>query len=151
MKEITGVLRSLGSGSVSHGNVGSSFRKYNTIEIGDTILQKIVTAQSLDDFVERGVGKEVTLFLNGNMLIGVRLPGGSIYYWKRSLLLFIYSVIVGLFLLGLAVALGGMWGSFVIPIATALGLIFFTVKPFVMQTLVYQPRLSRLGGTPLKG
>lgn len=40
MKEITGVLKTLGSGSTRHGNVGSSFVKYNTIEIGDTLLQK---------------------------------------------------------------------------------------------------------------
>ena len=68
MKEITGVLKTLGSGSTRHGNVGSSFVKYNTIEIGDTLLQKVVSSQSLNDFVERGLGKEVTLFLNKNML-----------------------------------------------------------------------------------
>ena len=56
MKEITGVLKTLGSGSTRHGNVGSSIVKYNTIEVGDNILQKIVTAQSLNDFVERGLG-----------------------------------------------------------------------------------------------
>ena len=72
MKEITGVLKTLGSGSTRHGNVGSSFVKYNTIEIGDTLLQKVVSSQSLNDFVERGLGKEVTLFLNKNMLIGVK-------------------------------------------------------------------------------
>ena len=64
MKEITGVLKTLGSGSTRHGSVGSSSVKYNTIEIGDTLLQKVVSSQSLNDFVERGLGKEVTLFLN---------------------------------------------------------------------------------------
>ena len=151
MKEVKGILRSLGSGSVSHGNVGSSFVKYNTIEIGDTMLQKIVTAQSLNDFVERGLGEEVSLFLNGNMLIGVKLLNGKVYYWKRSIFLFLYGVVLSLFLLGFAIAIGGSTGNFVIPIFVALGIIFFTTKPFILQTLVYQPKLSALGGISLKG
>lgn len=151
MKEITGVLKTLGSGSTRHGNVGSSIVKYNTIEIGDTLLQKVVSSQSLNDFVERGLGKEVTFFLNGNMLIGVKLSDGKIYYWKRSFALFLYSVILSIFLLGFATVIGGMAGNFIIPIVVAVGLIFFTAKPFIMQTLVYQPKLSSLGGTALKG
>lgn len=151
MKEVNGVLKTLGSGSVTRGNVGSSFVKYNTIEIGDTLLQKIVTAQSLNDFVERGLGEEVTLFLNGKMLIGVKLPNGKIYYWKRSFFLFLYSVVLSIFLLGFAVVIGGTAGGFAIPILVAAGIIFFNAKPFIMQTLVYQPKLSSLGGVSLKG
>ena len=151
MKEITGVLKTLGSGSTRHANVGSSIVKYNTIEVGDNILQKIVTAQSLNDFVERGLGQSVTLFLNGNMLIGVKLPDGKIYYWKRSFLLFLYSIVLSVFLLGFATAIGGMAGNFIIPILVAVGLIYFTAKPFIMQAVVYQPKLSSLGGIGLKG
>ena len=151
MREVKGVLKMLGSGSISHGTVGSSFVKYATIEIGNTILQKIVTSQSLHDFVERGMGKDVILFLNGKMLIGVKLPDGKVYYWKRSFLLFLYGVILSLFLLGFAIVIGGMSGSFAIPLLVAMAIIFFTVKPFLMQTLVYQPRLSSLGGVSLKG
>ncbi|MDO8178659.1 MAG: hypothetical protein Q7T62_10480 [Undibacterium sp.] len=151
MKEVKGVLKTLGSGSTTHGNVGSSFVKYNTIEIGDTLLQKIVTAQSLNDFVERGLGEEVTLFLNGKMLIGVKLSSGKIYYWKRSIFLFLYNVIFSLFLLGFTIPIGGMTGNFFIPMLFALGLIFFITKPFIMQTLIYQPKLSSLGGISLKG
>ena len=79
MKTITGILKTLGSGSITHGNVGSTFRKYDTIEIGDTILQKIVTSRSLNDYIQRGLGEEVTLFLNGKMLIGVKLSNDEIY------------------------------------------------------------------------
>jgi hypothetical protein len=151
MKEITGVLKTLGSGSTRHGNVGSSIVKYNTIEIGDTLLQKLVSSQSLNDFVERGLGKEVTFYLNGNMLIGVKLSDGKIYYWKRSFLLFLYSVILSIFLIGFATVIGGMAGNFIIPILVAVVVIYFTAKPFIMQALVYQPKLSSLGGTALKG
>lgn len=151
MKEITGILTTLGSGSIRHGNVGSSFVKYNTIEIGNTLIQKVVTCQSLNDFVERGLGKEVTLFFNKKMLIGVRLPDGKIYYWKRSFLLFLYSVIVSIFLLGFATVIGGMSGYFIIPLLVAVGLIYFNGMPFLMQTLVYQPKLSSLGGISLRG
>jgi hypothetical protein len=151
MKEITGALKTLGSGSTRHGNVGSSFVKYNTIEIGDTLLQKIVTSQSLNHFVERGLGKEVTLFLNKNMLIGVKLPDEKIYYWKRSFLLFLYSVILSIFLLGFATVIGGASGNFIIPILVATIVIYFSAKPFIMQTLVYQPKLLSLGGRALKG
>ena len=151
MREVKGVLTMLGSGSISHGSVGSSVVKYATIEIGDTVLQKIVTAQSLHDFVARGLGKDVTLFLNGKMLIGVKLPDGKVYYWKRSFLLFLYGVILSIFLLGFATVIGGMSGSFAIPLLVAMAIIFLTVKPFLMQTLVYQPKLSSLGGVSLRG
>jgi hypothetical protein len=151
MQEVKGILKTLGSGSITHGNVGSSFVKYNTIEIGDTILQKIVTAQSLNDFVARGLGEEVTLFLNGKMLIGVKLSNGKIYYWKRSFFLFLYSVVLSIFLLGFATVIGGATGSFVAPLLVAAVIIFFVAKPFMMQTLVYQPKLSSLGGLSLKG
>lgn len=141
----------LGSGSTTHGNVGSSFVKYNTIEIGDTILQKIVTAQSLNDFVERGLGQEVTLFLNGKMLIAVKLSDGKIYYWKRSFLLFVFALLLSLFLIGCAISIGGTTGHFTIPMLVAAALIFFITKPFIKQTLIYQPKLSSLGGISLKG
>lgn len=151
MKTITGILKTLGSGSITHGNVGSTFRKYDTIEIGDTILQKIVTSRSLNDYIQRGLGEEVTLFLNGKMLIGVKLLSGKIYYWQRSFFLFLLGIIISLFLLGAAIGIGGAVGSFSIPILIAMGLIFFNIKPFIMQTLSYQPKLSSLGGIALKG
>lgn len=151
MKEVTGQLKMLGSGSVTHGNVGSSFVKYNTIQIGNTILQKIVTSQSLDDFIRKGLGHEVTLFLNKNMLVAVKLQDGQVYYWKRSVGLFLMSALVSLLMLGFAIAVGGALGNFVIPVVVALAVIFFTMAPFILQTVSYQPKLAALGGIPLKG
>lgn len=151
MKEVTGQLKMLGSGSVTHGNVGSSMVKYNTIQIGNTILQKIVTAQSLDDFIQKGLGHEVTLFLNKNLLVAVKLQDGQVYYWKRSAAMFVMSVLVSLFVLGFAIVIGGVSGNFIIPILIALAVIFFTMAPFILQTVSYQPKLAALGGIPLKG
>lgn len=151
MKEVTGQLKMLGSGSVTRGNVGSSFVKYNTIQIGNTILQKIVTAQSLDDFIQKGLGHEVTLFLNKNMLVAVKLQGGQVYYWKRSVGLFLMSVLVSLLILGFAIVVGGAAGNFIIPVVVALAVIFFTMAPFILQTVSYQPKLAALGGIPLRG
>lgn len=151
MKEVTGHLKMLGSGSVMHGNVGSSMVRYNTIQIGNTILQKIVTAQSLDDFIQKGLGHEVTLFLNKNMLVAVKLQDGQVYYWKRSVGLFLMSVLVSLFMLAFAIAAGGAMGNFIIPVVIALAVIFFTIAPFILQTVSYQPKLAALGGIPLKG
>lgn len=151
MKEVTGQLKMLGSGSVTRGNVGSSFVKYNTIQIGNTILQKIVTAQSLDDFIQKGLGHEVTLFLNKNMLVAVKLQDGQVYYWKRSVGLFLMSVLVSLLILGFAIVVGGAAGNFIIPVVVALAVIFFTMAPFILQTVSYQPKLAALGGIPLRG
>ncbi|MCC2962164.1 hypothetical protein LK540_17190 [Massilia sp. IC2-278] len=151
MKEVTGQLKMLGSGSVTRGNVGSSFVKYNTIQIGNTILQKIVTAQSLDDFIQKGLGHEVTLFLNKNMLVAVKLQDGQVYYWKRSVGLFLMSVLVSLLILGFAIVVGGAAGNFIIPVVIALAVIFFTMAPFILQTVSYQPKLAALGGIPLRG
>jgi len=151
MKEVTGQLKMLGSGSVTHGNVGSSFVRYNTIQIGTTILQKIVTSQSLDDFIQKGLGHEVTLFLNKNMLIGVKLQDGQVYFWKRSAGLFLMSILVSLFMLVMSVVIGGMVGNFIIPVVVVLAVIFFTIAPFILQTVSYQPKLAALGGIPLRG
>lgn len=151
MKEVTGQLKMLGSGSVTRGNVGSSFVKYNTIQIGNTILQKIVTAQSLDDFIQKGLGHEVTLFLNKNMLVAVKLQDGQVYYWKRSVGLFLMSVLVSLLILGFAIVVGGAAGNFIVPVVIALAVIFFTMAPFILQTVSYQPKLAALGGIPLRG
>jgi len=151
MKEVTGQLKMLGSGSVSHGNVGSSMVKYNTIQIGNTILQKIVTAQSLDDFIQKGLGHEVTLFLNKNMLIGVKLQDGQVYFWKRSVGLFLMSVLMSLIMLGFSIVIGGASGNFIIPFVVALAVIFFTIGPFILQAVSYQPKLAALGGIPLRG
>ena len=151
MKQVTGVLKKLGSANLTRGNVGSSMIKYNTIQIGNKVLQKMVTAQSLDDFLTQGLGQEVTLFLNKNMLIGVKLQDGQIYYWKRSFGLFLYAILASIFLLGFAYTIGGLANNFAIPMLVALVIIFFTCGQFIMQTLIYEPKLSAAGGVSLRG
>lgn len=130
MQEITGIMSSIGSGTIRQ--VGSkAFVSYDYIEIGDRMLQKIRTARSLGDFIDRGVGQEVTLYLNGNMIVGVKLPGGKIYYWKRS-----NAVVV------LCLVLLPIWG---------LGLLMALLLWSDMNhILVIQRKLAALGGIPLQ-
>ncbi|WP_150127802.1 hypothetical protein [Janthinobacterium psychrotolerans] len=151
MKQVSGVLKKLGSANLTHGNVGSSTIKYNTIQIGNNVLQKIVTAQSLDDFLTQGLGQEVTLFLNKNMLIGIKLQDGQIYYWKRSFSLFLFAIILSIAQLGFAYAIGGLANNFVIPMIVMFAVIFFTSGSIFMQRLIYEPKLSSAGGVPLRG
>lgn len=62
MKEVTGVLKMLGSGKAVNNQAGKSFVHYNSVEIGDVVLQKLRTAQALGDYMERGLGDAVTLY-----------------------------------------------------------------------------------------
>lgn len=131
MREVTGVLSMLGSGSVIENQIGKGFVRYDVIEIGDQIVQKLRTARSLGDFIARGLGKEVTLYLIGNMIIGVKLSDGKLYYWKRG-----KSVVI-ICLLALP-----FWG---------MGLIFaLFLRNDLEHILMVQPKLASMGGIPLK-
>lgn len=147
MKEITGQLKMLGSGSIIKNNIGKSFIKYNSIEIGEEILQNIRTAQSLGDFVERGLGEDVTLFLNGKLLIGVKLSNGKVYYWKRSIGIVIFIIVAGPLFGSL---LAGGSSHWLLSIFIVIGLYSLFFKKELMQIFFYQPKLSSLGGTALK-
>lgn len=151
MKQVTGVLKRLGSANSTRGNIGSSMIKYNTIQIGNEVLQKVVTSQSLDDFLTQGLGQEVTLFLNKKMLIGIRLQDGQIYYWKRSIGLFLFAILLTIFMFGFAYSIGGATNNFAIPMLIAFLIIFFVCGPFFLQTLIYEPKLAADGGVSLKG
>ncbi|MFZ6864681.1 hypothetical protein ACO0K7_18820 [Undibacterium sp. Ji67W] len=131
MREVTGVLSMLGSGSASVNQIGKSFTHYDTIEIGDQILQKLRTARSLNDFIERGLGREVTLYLIGNRIIGVKLPDSKLYYWRRS-----KTVVF------ICVLLTPLWG---------IGLIYaLLLRDDLRHILSAQPKLATMGGIPLK-
>lgn len=147
MKEVNGVLKMLGSGSTVKTQVGKSFVHYNSIEIGDTILQKVRTAQSLSDYVERGLGEQVTLFLNGKMLVGVRLADGKTYFWKRSLI----GPILGLLCI-LPMAATLLSASHSLLIGVGLPALFYVLVfgSDLKQVLSHQSRLSAMGGIPLK-
>ncbi|MFZ6845536.1 hypothetical protein [Undibacterium sp. RuTC16W] len=131
MREVTGVLSMLGSGTSSVNQIGKSFTHYDTIEIGDQILQKLRTARSLNDFIERGLGREVTLYLIGNRIVGVKLPDSKLYYWRRSkTVVFICVVLIPL------------WG---------IGLIYaFLLRDDLRHILGAQPKLAAMGGIALR-
>ena len=131
MREVTGVLTMLGSGSASVNQIGKSFTHYDTIEIGDQILQKLRTARSLNDFIERGLGREVTLYLIGNRIIGIKLPDGKLYYWRRS------KAVVAICIVTIP-----LWG---------IGLIYaLLLRDDLRHILKAQPKLAAMGGIPLK-
>lgn len=106
MKEVSGNLSKLGSATVSMNQIGKSFVKFDTIEIGNTVLQNMRTARSLSDYLSDGLGSTVTLYVQGKLLIGVKLSTGKIYYWKRSLVGPILMIIPGVM-----VGVGGLAGS----------------------------------------
>lgn len=93
MKVVSGQLKKLGSGTVAINQAGKSFIKFDTIEIGDTVLQNMRTARSLSDYLSDGLGAVVTLYVQGKFLIGVKLANGKIYYWKRSVIAPILMII----------------------------------------------------------
>ena len=131
MKEITGVLAMLGSGSTVQNGVGKSFVRYDTVEIGDRVVQKVRTARSLSDFISRGLGQVVTLYFVGNMIVGVKLPENKVYFWKRSWALVVYClVLLPLWGMGLLVAL--------------------LCKDDLEHIIMVQPKLARMGGVALR-
>lgn len=146
MKVISGQLVKLGSGTVSLNQAGKSFFKFETIEIGDTILQKLRTARSVADYIHEGLGTNVTLYIQGKLLLGVKLANGKIYYWKRSLIapvLMIIPAIAG----GLTVATITQNGFFgFLGFAAVYGL---AAKSEVSH-LVSQSKLAAEGGIGLK-
>lgn len=105
MKAVSGQLMKLGSGTVAVNQAGKSFIKFDTIEIGNTIFQNMRTARSLSDYLSDGLGTVVTLYVQGKLLIGVKLANGKTYYWKRSLaapiLMIIPAVMGGLVVAGI--------------------------------------------------
>ena len=65
--------------------------------------------------------------------------------------MFVFPILMSIFLVGIAIAIGGTTGNFLIPVVIALAIVFFMARPFIVQALVYQPRLSALGGIGLRG
>ena len=147
MKEITGHLTMLGSGTTINNSLGKSFVKFNTIEIGGQVLQNIRTARALEDFVSRGLGSEVTLYLRGKFLIGVKLADGKVYYWKRGYTVVVFCVVGGLLLGAMLGAGAGHPIAGVLILWVLYGLIF---KSDLLRVLVDQPELAAMGGVPLK-
>lgn len=147
MKEVTGVLKMLGSGKAVNNQAGKSFVHFSSVEIGDAVLQKLRTAQALGDYIERGLGQDVTLFLNGKMIIAVKLASGKVYYWKRSVLGPLLGAVPFLFAL---LVLMTVTNSVVLSALGAIALYGLVFGGDLKQLLVVQPKFDAMGGVPLK-
>lgn len=137
----------LGSGKAVNNQAGKSFVYFSSVEIGDLVLQKLRTAQALGDYIERGLGQDVTLFLNGKMIIAVKLASGKVYYWKRSVLGPLLGAVPCLF--AFAGLMGGTNSVFLSAVG-ALILYGLTFGGDLKQLLVVQPKFDAMGGVPLK-
>lgn len=147
MKEISGRLAMLGSGTISSNQIGKSFIKYNSIEIGDQILQNVRTAKALDDYLSRAVGEDVTLYVRGKFFVGAKLPHGKVYFWRRSWTAVIFSA---LYVLLPGTLIGGLSGHFVPAYLGMAVLCWLIMGNELMHILSDQPKLAAMGGTPLK-
>lgn len=150
MREVTGVLKMLGSGKVTGNQLGKSFVYYSSVEIGDEVLIKVRTAQALGDYISRGLdgSGSVTLYLIGKLIIAVKLQNGKVYYWKRGMLSPILLTFLGLWLGGFLGVLTTKSMSLAILGGIAVAAIF--ARKEVSQVFIYQPKFSAMGGIPLK-
>jgi hypothetical protein len=152
MQEISGVLTMLGSGTVVNNSIGKSFVTYDSIEIGDHLLQKLRSARSLQDFLSRGLGQHVTLYLAGKSIVGICLPGGKIYYWSRSSVTLLVVALMGL---GFGAMIFGGVAAFSTSMAGVAvlawwGYLYLMFGTELKHILTVQPVLKKLGGIPLK-
>lgn len=147
MKEVSGPLASIGSATVISTGIGKTFIKFDTIEIGDHILQNVRTARTLGDFLERGLGSNVTVYLSGKLLIAVKLPNGKLYFWKRNA--FALAIFV-LFYAGIAVNLFFMAGHSFVLLGVSILFFYLMLGKEFKHAFLYQPRFSGHGGVPLK-
>lgn len=107
MREIVGVVKSLGASKVIHSNLNSGTVIYSTIEIGENILQKIGVARSLNNYLERAlnVNSDVKFYLVGRDIFGIEFPDGKIYYQKSRNLRFFFTLIFPVFIAILSIFL----------------------------------------------
>ena len=153
MQEVTGVLQMLGSGVVSRNTVGKSFVQFDTLEIGGKVLQKLRTARSLEDFLSRGLGDQVTLYLVGNFIVGVTLADGKTYYWSRSkttvVLVVLCGAIGGTMLFGGFASVGGLKAG-MLGLIGYWGLLYASFRNELNHIFSAQPKLAAMGGQPLR-
>lgn len=57
-------------------------RRYSTIEIGDKIIKGVTVTSELESFLNRALNQEgeTTLYIVKNIIYGVKLPDGRVYY-----------------------------------------------------------------------
>lgn len=149
MREVTGVLKMLGSGRVTGNQAGKSFVHYSSVEIGNEVLQKMRTAQALGDYISRGLNNSgpITLYIAGKLIIAVKLSDGKIYYWKRGITTVVFAVIAGPVFGSMAAGGSSYWMPAIFGVWLLFGL---SLKSELTQIFVHQPRFAALGGIPLK-
>ena len=150
MREVTGQLKMLGSGKVTGNQAGKSFVHYSSVEIGDEVLIKFRTAQALGDYISRGLNDSgpVTLYLIGKLIIAVKLANGKVYYWKRGMLSPILLTLLGLWIGGFVGLLATK--SPFLSIVGGIAVAWIIARSEIDQVFVCQPKLSAMGGVPLK-
>lgn len=150
MREISGVLTMLGSATVISNAIGKSFVRFDTIEIGGQVWQKMTTARSLEDFISRGLGQQVTLYRAGNLIVGVKLADGKVYYWSRSKATVIFVAIMAL--AGAAMLMGAISaGTLALGMVAAYwGILYAIFKSELKHILSIQPGLAAMGGVALR-
>jgi hypothetical protein len=150
MREVTGHLKMLGSGKITGNQAGKSFVHYSSVEIGDEVLIKVRTAQALGDYIARGIddSEPTTLYLIGKLIIAVKLANGKVYYWKRGVLSPILLAFLGLWLGGF-VAMLATKSSF-LAVMGGIAVAWLGARNEIAQVFIYQPKLSAMGGVPLK-
>lgn len=92
------------------------------------------------------MGDAVPLYLNGKMIIAVKLASGKVYYWRRSLLGPLLGLLPCIVLgVSLTVATRSIWGALA-------GLAFygFVFGGDIKQVVSMQPKFAEMGGTPIQ-
>lgn len=74
MKAISGNLEMLGNAKLVNEQA-----RYSVIEIGDHVLKKIFVPNGLDNFLQKGLGSSITIWIDGNVLWGVQFQNGKSY------------------------------------------------------------------------
>lgn len=114
MREYTGVLRTVGASTYKNSlNVGSNtISTFSYIEVGDQILKKVKAYNGVAGELQGVVGEQVTLFMQGRHLVGVRTAEGRTFAsagdnMLLNIFVFLSTLVAGIplsfFLIGLPI------------------------------------------------
>lgn len=94
MEKISGRLEMLGSSTTQSGTT-----TYSVLEIGDHVLKGIRVSSALDNFLQRGLGSTLDIWVNNNTLWGLKFNDGKAY--RSSALVNSSGVVIG-YVIGIA-------------------------------------------------
>lgn len=83
MDSIAGNLQMLGNST----RPDKEATEYSVIEIGDTVLRKMIVSSGLDNYLPRGLNQDgiSEIYFYKRRIMGIRLPDGKLYYEKNTL------------------------------------------------------------------